>query len=134
MEFQDVMSELDRMRSQIAAGADDSALSKEDRDFISLINRMEFGEDIKECGCRNRFTDTVMVLHKRLRERGNMAKESKYELKAGVIIWLDNKCYSRHNLTDKVAEKYLKRFPNDTKKFSRFPEIVKKDDENPELT
>lgn len=125
MKFKEAILELDRMRSLIGAGADDSGLSQSDKILVNSIYRMEFGENIRECGCQNKYTDAVLVLYKRLKERGKMIKDSKYELKAGVIIWLDNKCYSRHNLTDKVADKYLKRFPNDAKKFSRLPEAKK---------
>lgn len=51
-----------------------------------------------------------------------MAKEQKYILRPGVIIWIGTEAYSRHNLTDKVAKAYLKANPDARKKFERVPE------------
>lgn len=51
-----------------------------------------------------------------------MQKDQKYLLRAGVIIWIGTEAYSRHNLTDKIAKAYLKKHPEDRKKFERVPE------------
>ena len=51
-----------------------------------------------------------------------MAKDQKYQLRPGVIIWVGTEAYSRHNLTDKVAKAYLKANPDAYKKFEKLPE------------
>lgn len=67
-----------------------------------------------------------------------MAKDQKYILRPGVIIWIGTEAYSRHNLTDKVAKAYLKANPEAVKKFERLPEeymtpaVAKLVNENPE--
>ena len=51
-----------------------------------------------------------------------MAKEMKYQLHAGVIIWVGTDVYSNANLTDKVAAAYLKKHPDLRKKFAKVRE------------
>ncbi len=54
-------------------------------------------------------------------------KEHKYMLKGGVVIWIDTDCYTRHNITDKVAKQYLKMHPDAENLFESIPE-QKEDD------
>jgi len=49
-------------------------------------------------------------------------KEHKYMLKGGVVIWIGTDCYTRHNITDKVAKQYLKMHPDAENLFESIPE------------
>lgn len=122
MEYQEAMTQLTRLRSLIVAGGDDSVFSTEDRTIIEEIHREETGKKVRECGCRDRYADAVIYLYRTLKKRQIMAKEQKYILRPGVIIWIGTEAYSRHNLTDKVAKAYLKANPDARKKFERVPE------------
>lgn len=122
MEYQEAMTQLTRLRSLIVAGGDDSVFSTEDRTIIEEIHREETGKKVRECGCRDRYADAVINLYRTLKKRQIMAKEQKYILRPGVIIWIGTEAYSRHNLTDKVAKAYLKANPDARKKFERVPE------------
>lgn len=122
MDYQEAMTQLTRLRSLIAAGGDDSVYSAEDRAIIEEIHREETGRKVRDCGCRDRYADAVIVLYRNLKRRQTMAKEQKYILRPGVIIWIGTEAYSRHNLTDKVAKAYLKANPDARKKFERVPE------------
>ena len=122
MEYQEAMQQLTRLRSLIAAGGDDSVYNDEDRQIIEAIHIAETGQKVRDCGCRDRYTDAVIVLYKKLNRLKTMAKDQKYMLRPGVIIWVGTEAYSRHNLTDKVAKAYLKANPDAYKKFEKLPE------------
>ena len=130
MEYQEAMTQLTRLRSLIAAGGDDSVYSPEDRQIIEEIHFEEFGKKVRDCGCSDRYRDAVIVLYSKLKKTQTMVKDQKYLLRPGVIIWLGTDAYSRHNLTDQVAKAYLKKHPEDRKKFERLPEDYK----TPEVT
>lgn len=127
MEYYEAMDQLTRLRSLMAAGGDDSVFSADDRAIIEELHLEEFGQKVRDCGCMDRYTDAVVVLYSRLRRLQTMQKDQKYLLRSGVIIWIGTEAYSRHNLTDKVAKAYLKKHPEDKRKFERLPE-----DEQPE--
>ena len=122
MDYQEAMTQLTRLRSLIAAGGDDSVYSPEDRLIIEEIYIEEFGKKVRDCGCNDRYRDAVIELYSKLKRLQTMAKDQKYVLRPGVIIWIGTEAYSRHNLTDKVAKAYLKANPDARKKFERLPE------------
>ena len=138
MEYQEAMTQLTRLRSLIAAGGDDSVYSPEDRRIIEEIHLEEFGKKVRDCGCNDRYRDAVIELYRKLKRLQTMAKDQKYVLRPGIIIWIGTEAYSRHNLTDQVARAYLKKHPEDRKKFERLPEdyktpeVTKLVNENPE--
>lgn len=122
MEYQEAMTQLTRLRSLLVAGGDDSVFSKDDRAIIEAIHIAETGAKVRECGCSDRYADAVIVLYKKLKRTQTMAKDQKYLLRPGVIIWIGTEAYSRHNLTDKVAKAYLKANPEARNKFERVPD------------
>jgi hypothetical protein len=122
MDYQEAMDQLTRLRSLMKAGGDDSVFSTEDVAIIEEIHLEETGAKVRDCGCKDRYTDAVLVLYKSLKNRKTMAKDQKYMLRPGVIIWVGTEAYSRHNLTDKVAKAYLKANPDAYKKFEKLPE------------
>lgn len=122
MNYQEAMAQLTRLRSLIAAGGDDSVYSSEDRAIIETIHLEEKGCKVRECGCKDRYRDAVIELYKSLKTRKTMAKEQKYMLRPGVVIWIGTDAYTRHNLTDEVAEAYLRMHPEARKKFERVPD------------
>ena len=138
MDYQEAMTQLTRLRSLIAAGGDDSVYSPKDRLIIEEIHLEEFGKKVRDCGCNDRYRDAVIELYSKLKRLQTMAKDQKYMLRPGVIIWIGTEAYSRHNLTDKVAKAYLKANPDARKKFERLPEdyiapaAAKLVNENPE--
>lgn len=115
-----------------ALSAGDSVFSDEERQFIAEIYKSLLGKDIPNCSCRNRFTDALIEICAIFKIKLNMSK-CKYQLFAGVIIWLGTECYSNHNLTDEVAEEYLRRFPEAREKeFQVWPEEEPQAKENAE--
>lgn len=138
MEYQEAMTQLTRLRSLLVAGGDDSVFSTEDRQIIEAIHLDETGKKVRDCNCRDRYADAVIELYRKLKRTQTMARDQKFMLRPGVIIWIGTEAYSRHNLTDKVAKAYLKANPEAIKKFERVPEdymtpaAAKLVNENPE--
>ena len=122
MNYNEAISTLTRLRSLLIAGGDDSVYSPEDRQIIEEIHLEEFGKKVRDCGCNDRYRDAVIELYSKLKRLQTMAKDQKYLLRPGVIIWIGTEAYSRHNLTDRVARAYLKAHPEAKKKFERLPE------------
>lgn len=122
MDYQEAMNQLTRLRSLMAAGGDDSVFNPKDREIIEAIHLEETGRKVRDCGCSDRYADAVIELYRKLKRLQTMAKDQKYLLRPGVIIWIGTEAYSRHNLTDKVAKAYLKANPDARKKFERVPE------------
>lgn len=125
MDYQTAMDQLTRLRSLMSAGGDDSVFSDDDRAVIEAIHLEETGKPVRECSCRDRYTDAVITLYSSLKRRKIMAKDQNYILRPGVIIWVGTEAYSRHNLTDEVAAAYLKMHPEARSKFERVPETYK---------
>lgn len=121
MDYQEAMDQLTRLRLLIKAGGDDSVFSSEDIAIIEAIHFEETGKKVRDCRCRDRYIDALLVLYKSLKNRKTMAKDQKYILRPGVIIWVGTEAYSRHNLTDDIAAAYLKKFPEARGKFERVP-------------
>jgi hypothetical protein len=67
MEYQEAMQQLTRLRSLIAAGGDDSVYNDEDRQIIEAIHIAETGHKVRDCGCRDRYADAVIVLFSKLK-------------------------------------------------------------------
>lgn len=121
MEYQEAMQQLTRLRSQLVAGGDDSVFSNDDREIIEELHKEEFGKPVRDCGCRDRYADAVIVLYQKLKRTKTMAKDQQYILRPGILIWVGTDAYSRHNLTDKVAKAYLKAHPEARDQFEKAP-------------
>jgi hypothetical protein len=122
MTYAEAMTTLTRLRSLLIAGGDDSVYNEEDREIIATLYQSECGKAIRQCNCRDRYTDAVIETYITLKKRGIMASEQSYKLRPGVIIWVGNTVYSNHNLTDEVAAAYLETHPEARGKFERIPE------------
>lgn len=119
MNYDETLKTLESLHSLIAGGGDDSIYDATQKRWISTLYKKEMGETIKECGCKNKYTDAVTLLYLRLRRKGELAENETYTMRAGEIIWLDGNCYSRHNLTDDIAKKYLALHPDAKSKFEK---------------
>lgn len=122
MNYAEAMNTLTRLRSLLIAGGDDSVYNEEDREIIATLYRSECGKAIRQCNCRDRYTDAVIETYITLKKRGIMAKEQTYKLRPGVIIWVGTTVYSNNNLTDDIAAAYLETHPESRGKFERVPE------------
>lgn len=122
MTFTEAYNEMKRLRQLIAAGGDDSVFSEEDKRLIADLYRSEVGKEIRRCNCRDKYSDAVLETYVTLKRRESMKAETKYQLKAGVLVWIGNDVYNHITLTDELAETYLKAHPDAVRDFVRVPQ------------
>lgn len=125
MNYAEAMNQMVRLRSLIVAGGDDAVYSQADRALIEQLSISELGKEVRQCNCRDRYTEAVLDLYMTLKKRGTMNAERQYQLRAGVLIWIGTQVYTNNNITDEVAEAYLEMHPEARGKFERVPETYK---------
>jgi hypothetical protein len=102
----------------------DAAFTTEDKAVINTALISIRGKGVKDCACRNRYTDALVELYAELGLKKRKTMKN-YELKAGRLIWVDNTPYSNANLTDEIAEKWRKTHENEMDVyFLRYPTEV----------
>lgn len=102
----------------------DAAFTTEDKAVINTALISIRGKGVKDCACRNRYTDALVELYAELGIKRKKTMKN-YELKAGRLIWVDNTPYSNANLTDEIAEKWRKMHENEMDVyFHRYPTEV----------
>jgi hypothetical protein len=86
------------------------------------------GKHIRECNCKDRWSDALIEIHVTLNKLEKMAMAgTKYRLRTGVVLhdFEKNEAYTNANLTDKVARAYLKKYPQQASLFEVLPEVKK---------
>lgn len=91
-----------------AISVGDSVFTEEQRQLIADVYKSLLGKDIRNCSCRHRYSDALEEICLTLKIKKKMRK---YQLKAGMVIWIGTECYTNVNLTDEVAKAYLEKFP-----------------------
>lgn len=89
---------------------------------IEDLSLVVLGRPVKVCDCKNRHHDAVLEMLRVVKRKMTMASD--YILKAGVVIVEDNNPYTNANLTNEVAEAFLKRKPGATGLFIHIPKKV----------
>lgn len=103
-----------------AISVGDSVFTEEQRQLIADVYKSLLGKDIRNCSCRHRYSDALEEICLTLKIKKKMRK---YQLKAGMVIWLGTECYTNVNLTDEVAKAYLEKFPQAREKeFQAWPD------------
>ena len=106
----ELLKRISLLPRRLAPSVGDSVFSEEQRNLIAEAYQSLLGKQIPNCSCRNRYTDALIEICATFKIKTNMSN-CKYQLFAGVIIWIGTDCYSNHNLTDEIAEKYLAMHP-----------------------
>lgn len=105
-------------------GRVDSGLSSMEKAKIARLYSEVLGKTFKPTSCRDCYRDACIEMELYLRKNGAMKEKSRYVLLNGVIIreFGTGKVYSNANLTDKVAEAWLRKYPQQIKMFAAYPE------------
>lgn len=79
---------------------------------IEQAYRDVFGRGVRDCKCPSRYLDAVIELRIFIKNHATMEK-SNYKLKTGVVIQPSgtSEVYTNDNLTDEIAEQFLKERP-----------------------
>lgn len=93
------------------------------KDDVAMLYLSVLGKTIRNCNCRDKYSDAFIEVYNYLKRNGKMKEKSDARLLAGVVIHdlANNKIYTNENLTDEVAADYLKRFPNAKSLFEVLP-------------
>ena len=102
----------------------DSGFSISDKGKIEDLYREVLRKEFKRTNCQDCYRDALIEVCNYLKTEKKMKKMCLYVLLAGVVIqdFANGKVYTNANLTDEVAEGYLKRFPKQIKMFQSYPE------------
>lgn len=95
---------------------------------IEQAYRDVFGRGVRDCKCPNRYRDAVIELRIFIKNHATMEK-SNYKLKAGVVIQPSgtSEVYTNDNLTDEIAEQFLKERPGARGLFAVAPTTAESD-------
>lgn len=105
-------------------GRFESGFSTSDKEVIETLYREALRKEFKRTNCQDCYRDALIEVYNYLKTEKKMKAKCLYVLLAGVIIqdFANGKVYTNANLTDEVAEGYLKRFPKQIKMFQSYPE------------
>lgn len=113
----------EEIKRRVSAWGIQSEFSTSEKAAIEEIYFAAFGRSIPNCNCPNRHRDAVIELRIFIKNHSTMEKK-KYVLKAGVVIQPSgtSEVYTNDNLTDAVAEQFLKERPGARGLFEVIPE------------
>ena len=101
-----------------------TSLSYSNKQEIERLYSEVFNKTFVKTSCNDCYRDAVIEMCVYLRKNRKMKEKSNYGLKNGVLLQMafgDSKFYTNANLTDEVAETYLKKNPGNIGYFSKLP-------------
>lgn len=121
MELADVKVIIEDLRGRF-----DAPFSSSDKSTIANLYYEVIGKTFVHTSCQQCYHDGLIEIYHYIKKHGKMAEKLNYRLKAGAIIncpaFKGGKVFSNDNLTDEIAEEYLKQFPGNVELFQKVPE------------
>ena len=102
-----------------------ASLSSSDKAEIESLYALVLDKKFVRTSCSDCYHDAVIEMGVYLNKNGKMKEKSEYGLKNGVLLQMgfgSAEMYTNANLTDEVAEKYLAKYPDNIKYFSKKPD------------
>ena len=101
--------------SEELRGSLNGSFSTSERAEIERLYEAVLARKLRKTNCQRCYHDALIEIICFLKKEQRMAERSKYVMRAGFIIHSPNfdggKIYTNDNLTDEVAERYMKEFP-----------------------
>jgi hypothetical protein len=121
MTKEEILLKLEEMKARL------SGLSLSDKSLIEKIQPQVLRRPFVNSGCSDCYKDAVIEMYTYLKKHSLMEKVN-YLLCAGVVLHSAEEpdVYTNANLTDEIAEKYLKNNPKRIGLFASFPADWKK--------
>lgn len=120
MNIEDAMTIVDGLRERM------NALTSSDKEMIADLYTLVLGKTFRKTSCNDCYRDAVILVYTHLKKYGTMVSQLQYRLRAGYLInsplFHGGKVYSNANLTDEVAEEYLRMFPHKAVFFDQIPD------------
>lgn len=121
MELDNVKDIIEELRGRF-----DAPFSSSDKSTIANLYYEVIGKTFVHTSCQQCYHDGLIEIYHYIKKYGKMAEKLNYRLKAGAIIncpaFKGGKIFSNDNLTDEIAEEYLKQFPDNVEIFQKVPE------------
>lgn len=128
MTYEEAVRETEALRERFG-----SAYNERDKRMVVLLYKEVKGREFTPTTCQQCYHDAVIEIYLHLKNNKTMAKKCNYRLRAGFIIscpdFQGGKIYTNDNLTDTVAEAYLKKYPKQEKMFQKLPETTDTEDD-----
>jgi hypothetical protein len=103
----------------------DAPYSETDKSLITQLYKHVLGKTFKPTSCQSCYHDAVIEIYLHLKNYNTMATIHKYSMRAGFIIncptFHNGTIYTNDNLTDDIAEEYIKQFPKNADLFDVNP-------------
>ncbi len=102
-----------------------ASLSSSDKAEIENLYVLVLDRKFVRTSCSDCYHDAVIEMSVYLNKNGKMKEKSEYGLKNGVLLQMgfgSSEMYTNANLTDEAAEKYLAKYPDNIKYFSKKPD------------
>lgn len=102
-----------------------ASLSSSDKAEIENLYVLVLDKKFIRTSCSDCYHDAVIEMSVYLNKNGKMKEKSGYGLKNGVLLQMgfgSSEMYTNANLTDEAAEKYLAKYPDNIKYFSKKPD------------
>lgn len=108
----------------LALSRADKPYSSAEESIISNLYAEVTGKKVRDCNCRDKWHDAVIEALLYLKKHKAMREKCDYKLRAGVILHISgsSEVYTNDNLTNEVAEKFLKDNPNAVGRFAVIPQ------------
>lgn len=108
----------------LALSRADKPYSSAEESIISNLYTEVTGKKVRDCNCRDKWRDAVIEALLYLKKHKAMREKCDYKLRAGVILHISgsSEVYTNDNLTNEVAEKFLKDNPNAVGRFAVIPQ------------
>lgn len=102
-----------------------ASLSYSDKTEIEQLYKEVLDKKFVHTSCNDCYRDAIIEMRVYLKKNGSMKEKSEYALKNGVLLQMEfgkSEFYTNANMTDEVAEKYLGKYPDGIKLFSKKPD------------
>ena len=102
-----------------------ASLSYSDKTEIEQLYKEVLDKKFVRTSGNDCYRDAIIEMRVYLKKNGSMKEKSEYALKNGVLLQMEfgeSEFYTNANMTDEVAEKYLGKYPDGIKFFSKKPD------------
>lgn len=119
MKVKEAIKKLEELRGK------GSSLTQSDKAEIEDLHMEILDRRMTHTSCSNCYSDAVITLLLYIRKHGRFKEKTSYRLKNGVLLQMEfgsSEFYTNDNLSDKVAEEYLAKFPENSNLFAELPD------------
>ena len=100
------LDNMEHLPLSAATAEGDSVFTAGQKAWIEAAYLEVFGRSVRRCNCRNRFADAAIEIKTRLKDM-----DSRYHMKAGMLLWIGPDAYTRKTVTDAIAEGWFRSLP-----------------------